>query len=145
MGDMAGETEGEQAMSRSGYVDDLDPTDLILYRGRVERALRGKRGQYFLRELLTALDAMPEKELIADELVREDGACCAIGVVCKARNLDVRDIDYHDPEAVGRAVNIARSMAAEIEYENDEGTYREETPSERWHRMRNWTARHLRT
>ena len=38
-------------MSRSGYSDDLDNWDLIRWRGQVSSAIRGKRGQGFLREL----------------------------------------------------------------------------------------------
>ena len=49
-------------MSRSGYSDDYE--GLGLYRQTVENALRGKRGQAFLRELLEALDALDEKKLI---------------------------------------------------------------------------------
>lgn len=57
-------------MSRSGYVDDMcDQWALIRYRGAVSSAIRGKRGQAFLREMLAALDAMPEKRLISGVLV----------------------------------------------------------------------------
>lgn len=58
-------------MSRSGYSDDYDGDnwDLIRWRGAVTSAIRGKRGQAFLREALAALDAMPEKQLIAGDLV----------------------------------------------------------------------------
>ena len=55
-------------MSRSGYCDDLDPLDLGRWRAQVASAIRGKRGQKLLKELLTALDSMPKKELIANEL-----------------------------------------------------------------------------
>lgn len=44
-------------MSRSGYVDDYEY--LELYRASVERAIRGKRGQAFLRELAKVLDSVP--------------------------------------------------------------------------------------
>lgn len=57
-------------MSRSGYTDDTeDQWSLIRYRGAVASAIRGARGQAFLREMLTALDAMPEKRLISGALV----------------------------------------------------------------------------
>lgn len=156
-------------MSRSGYVDDCD--DALAqgrWRAQVQSAIRGKRGQSFLRELAAAMDAMPEKILIANELVNDDGDCCAIGAVCKARGVDVSKIDYEEPEQVGAAVGIARQMAAEIEYLNDECGERfekvdveippdaptptwpwrdswrwlrvEETPAERWQRMRKWVA-----
>lgn len=56
-------------MSRSGYTEDCDGWDLIRWRGAVASAIRGKRGQAFLREALAALDAMPEKQLISHDLV----------------------------------------------------------------------------
>lgn len=130
-------------MSRSGYVDDLGYTELNLYRGRVARAMKGKRGQRFLRELGAAMDAMPVKELIADKLIDVNGKCCAIGVVCKSRNIDVSKVDYEDPISVARAVGISQSMAAEIEYENDEAVYYIETPNRRWERIRKWVASNL--
>ena len=64
-------------MSRSGYSDDCSGRELNLWRGAVESAIRGKRGQAFLREMLVALDAMPEKRLIAGELVTPTGEVCA--------------------------------------------------------------------
>lgn len=140
-------------MSRSGYVDDLDQRDLAMYRGRVASAIRGKRGQAFLRELAAAMDAMPIKTLIAGELISATGDCCAIGVVCKARGVDVKPIDYDDPDQVGAAVGIDRVMAAEVEYANDEcAEFRKdesgrwnlsETPAQRWHRMRKWVENNL--
>lgn len=127
-------------MSRSGYVDDIDdPLQLGRWRGQVKSAIRGKRGQTFLRELAAAMDAMPEKILISEELINEDGDCCTIGVICKTRGIDVDQIDYNEPDQVGAAVGIARQMAAEIEYYNDEWSTNE-TPSERWQRMRTWVA-----
>lgn len=132
-------------MSRSGYTDDYD--HIHLYRATVERSIRGKRGQAFLRELAEKMDAMPEKVLIADELIDDSGNCCAIGVVCKARGIGVDNVDYECPDAVGSLVGISRSMAAEIEYENDGDCDSwnpvEETPSERWERMRKWVGDNL--
>lgn len=60
-------------MSRSGYNDDIDNWALIKWRGQVASAIRGKRGQKMLRDLLAALDAMPEKSLIVHELESESG------------------------------------------------------------------------
>jgi hypothetical protein len=127
-------------MSRSGYSDDCDSNYLFLYRNVVERCFNGKRGQSFLKEMAAALDAMPEKRLISSELVNKAGEVCAIGSVCKARNLDVAGVDAEDPESVGMVVGIARSMAAEIEYENDECGPSDETPEQRWIRIRAWVA-----
>lgn len=128
-------------MSRSGYSDDCD--NLNLYRGNVERVLKSKRGQAFLRELAAQMDAMSEKVLIAGELIDHSGACCTIGVVCKARNLDVAKIEYNDPDSVANAVGINHIMAAEIAYQNDEYAFLVETPAIRWERMRIWVNDNL--
>lgn len=56
-------------MSRSGYCDDIeDPLELGRWRAQVRSATRGKRGQKLLRDLLAALDAMPDKRLVANQL-----------------------------------------------------------------------------
>lgn len=125
-------------MSRSGYTDDCE--NLELYRANVYRSLKGRRGQEFLRELASTMDAMPEKRLIAEELVTPSGECCALGVICKARGLDVTKVDVEDTERVGKLLGISRIMAAEIVFENDEHTSwrggEEETSESRWTRMR---------
>jgi hypothetical protein len=128
-------------MSRSGYSDECD--DLALYRGIVERVLRSKRGQAFLNELAVQMDAMPEKVLIAHELINQSGGCCTMGVVCKARKLDVSKIEYEDPESVARALGINHMMAAEIAYMNDEYLLHDEAPAARWERMRKWVSENL--
>jgi hypothetical protein len=127
-------------VSRSGYTEDCN--HLELYRGAVLRAIRGKRGQRLLLEMGRALDAMPVKELVAETIVAE-GQVCALGSVAVARGMDVAELDVHDGEAVGKAFGIAESLAREIAYENDEGSYRCETPAERWKRMRAWGNAHL--
>lgn len=128
-------------MSRSGYSDDCDYMNL--YRATVERAISGKRGQEFLRELAKSMDEMPEKRLIANELVTEVGEVCAIGVVCKNRGINVTNVDIEDADTIGQLVGISRSMAAEIEYENDEQGLSSETPEQRWVRMRKWVTNNL--
>jgi len=72
-------------MSRSGYSDDCCGYELNLYRGRVARTIKGKRGQAFLKELGEAMDKMPVKELIESKLIDDKGSCCTIGVVCKSK------------------------------------------------------------
>ena len=126
-------------MSRSGYSDDCEFLDL--YRANVDRAIAGKRGQAFLREMAAALDAMPVKRLIGDQLVDSSGEVCGIGAVCEARGVDVSGIDYYSPSDVARAVGIATALAAEIEWINDGCN---ETPEQRWTRVRKWVADNLR-
>lgn len=125
-------------MSRSGYSTDLDDWDLIRWRGQVASAIRGKRGQKFLVDLLAALDALPQKSLIVDEL-QEEGQVCAIGALGLSRGLDMSKIDPEDADQVAAAFNISPCLAQEIEFENDEYS-RNESQEERWQRMRNWIA-----
>lgn len=129
-------------MSRSGYSDDLDRWALIRWRGQVASASRGKRGQAFFRDLLAALDAMPEKKLIANDLEDAAGQVCALGVVGKARGIDMAALDPHEHEELGDVFGIARQLVAEVEFENDE-CY-DPTPDHRWQRMRNWAASQIR-
>lgn len=113
-------------MSRHGYDDDsgFDSTEdqwaYIRHRGAVESALRGKRGQAFLKELGAALDAMPEKKLVKGEL-EADGQFCALGIVGAARGLDVAKIDTFDWEKLSDVFGIAESMARQIMWTNDDG------------------------
>lgn len=109
-------------MSRSGYSDDYgddDPLALGRYRAQVASAIRDKRGQVLLRELLAALDAMPEKRLVAGEL-EADGQFCALGVVGQARGLNLAAIDTYDVESLGPKFNIAEQLAREIMWVNDD-------------------------
>lgn len=126
-------------MSRSGYSEDYDGPELNLWRGAVASAIRGRKGQAFLKEMLAALDKLETKRLIAGELV-DGGEVCAIGAVGAARGIDMDGIDPEDRDRVARAFGIAPAMAAEIVFENDEaGSYfRDETPEARYVRMRKW-------
>src|SRR5690348_2829748 len=95
-------------MSRSGYSDSLDQWDLIRWRGAVASAIRGKRGQAFLREALAALDALPEKRLVAGELVVAEGDdgiaaeanACLLGAVGLRRRMDLRGVDPEDRDRI---------------------------------------------
>jgi hypothetical protein len=159
-------------MSRSGYSDDYgddDPLALGRYRAQVASAIRGKRGQALLRELLAALDAMPDKRLVAGEL-EADGQFCALGVVGQARGLDLANIDTYDVESMGPKFNIAEQLAREIMWVNDEfvsetrqveveicGPMRpwdfghrrsvrvpnEHAGAQRWQQVRDWVAKHI--
>jgi hypothetical protein len=126
-------------MSRSGYSDDCE--NLGLWRGAVNAAAQGARGQKLLGELAAAMDAMTEKALIAEELIAADGQLCALGVLGCARGIGdkLRDLDPEDYDAVSRVFDIAPALAQEIVYQNDEGAWQgRETPEQRWERMRLW-------
>lgn len=154
-------------MSRSGYTDDVDDNlALGRWRAQVASAMRGKRGQAFLREALAALDAMPDKRLVAgrlvvtgwqppwwgdeiivgaDELHDRKGLPCSMGSVCllgavgQARRIDMTHLDPDDADSVAHAFGIAHQMAREIVHMNDGGIWHE-TPEQRWKRMRMWVA-----
>jgi len=109
-------------MSRHGYHEDgdCDTWASIRWSGAVKSALRGKRGQALLRRLRKALDAMPDKRLIAEDIVTQDGSCCALGAIALAEGLDVEELDPEDAPSVARVFNVAESLAREIVYVNDE-------------------------
>lgn len=136
-------------MSRSGYTDDCWDDDganwrMICYRGAVASAIRGKRGQAFLREMIEALDALPEKRLIAEELRTPEGDCCAMGAVAIRRGVDVSDLDPWDKESVAFVMGISVSLAREIAFENDENGWSGHTsPEARWSAMRRWAEGQL--
>ncbi|SDS19438.1 hypothetical protein SAMN05216421_1076 [Halopseudomonas xinjiangensis] len=137
-------------MSRSGYCDDSGGWDLIRWRGAVNSAIRGKRGQQFLRELLEQMDAMESKRLVEGAL-EADGEFCTLGVVAAGRGLKANDPE--DAEEAANLLGIANALAREIVYENDEcgmyrrnpttGSYEQETPEQRWVRMRAWVAKQI--
>jgi hypothetical protein len=143
-------------MSRSGYTegDDCDEQAQwahIRWRGAVKSAFRGKRGQAFLREMLAAMDALPEKKLIAGDLIDHNGCACALGTVAIARGLDIPKPDpmFDDYEREDfweentPGFGIADAMAKEIMWENDEGGDHDETPEHRYARVRRWIERQL--
>ena len=129
-------------MGRSGYSDDCDEPAIHLWRGAVAAATRGKRGQQFLHDLVAALDALPMKRLVAEEL-EVNGEVCALGSVGQVRGLQMHDVDPYDSKTVASLFGIAPALAKEIMFENDEGHWGRETPEARWKRMRAWAIRQL--
>ena len=129
-------------MNRSGYSDDIDTWALIRWRGAVKSAIRGERGQRTLREILAALDAMPEKTLAAEVLVTAEGEYCTLGALGASRGIDLTNIDPDESDAVAAAFGIAPALAREIVYENGD-SWHKETPHARWHRMREWVKSNI--
>lgn len=136
-------------MSRSGYSDDCDDQwSLIRWRGAVASAIRGARGQAFLREALAALDALPEPILIPNAL-KVEGGVCFLGAVGEARATTLEgferedDDDDFDQEGIARLFGIPHALACEIMWANDECGPYDETPRARWERMRRWVISNL--
>lgn len=117
-------------MSRSGYSDDGE--NVAMWRGQVASAIRGRRGQLLLRDLIAALDAMPDKRLFQGHLVAPDGGMCALGVLGTSRGVDMSQFERYidsdgccdQPEALaddlGRSLNAAHQLIQEVQYMNDE-------------------------
>ena len=128
-------------MSRSGYTYEIDGWDLIRWRGAVQAAIKGIRGQELLHGLASALDMLPTKRLISHHLIDEDGQVCALGalgVACGSVH-ELRCIDSEDYELVAWFFGVANALVREIQYVNDERAWGE-TPEQRWTRMRAWIA-----
>lgn len=133
-------------MSRSGYYefdDDNSNWDSIRWSGAVKSAIRGKRGQDFLKALLEALDAMPVKELIAGEL-EKDGQVCALGALGKARGLDMSGLDPEDHGTVANALNISNALAREVAFVNDDDFgFQSMESGKRFEAMRKWVVENI--
>lgn len=151
-------------MSRSGYSDDAWDYDdgamwrMIRWRGQVASAIRGKRGQAFLRELRDALDAMPEKRLIYGKLTDGCGGVCALGAVGQHRGMDLLSLERERAEreedddlnfanhTLSDKFNIAHALVCELQFENDECALYgcNDTDERRWRIVRNWVERNIR-
>lgn len=131
-------------MSRSGYTEDcdFDPLAHGRWRAQVASATRGKRGQAFFREVVEALDAMPEKRLIANEL-EHAGNVCTLGSVGLKRGTEMGHLDPHDYDTLSGVFGIPYQLVCEIEYMNDEAYYGADAEG-RWKFMRDWAVRQLR-
>ena len=126
-------------MSRSGYSDDGDEWAMIRWRGAVKKAVNGRRGQAFLQELLTALDALKVKRLIAYDLIA-DGEVCALGALGLARNLDMTAFDHEVDKDIADAFGIAPALASEVMYVNDDAYGYRCSPEHRFNMMRKWVS-----
>lgn len=104
----------------------------------MKSAIRGKRGQAFLKELVEALDLMPEKRLIREEL-RSHGEVCTLGAIGVYRGIAVDAIDPEDHAILACEFGVASQLIQEIEFENDDAV-RDKTPEDRWKRMRAWAV-----
>lgn len=128
-------------MSRSGYGDNGQSDDEVeYYRDWVRQSLASNRGQAFLRELAAEMDAMPDKALIEEELIDEEGNCCTLGVAWKARGLPPSRWDPTECDGIAQDLGIDECIVREIAYMNDGFS---ETPEQRWKRMRAWVEQRI--
>ena len=93
-----------------------------------------------LRDLRTALEAMPHRRLIAGEL-EADGEVCALGALGRRRGVDLSKLDPDDRKAVALAFDIAKPLAAEVVFLNDDAIWT--SPEGRWAYMHRWVLRQI--
>lgn len=139
--------------------DTRDVLRMYAWDANLDRQIKGKRGQAFLRELLAALEALPSKRLVANELAK-DGEVCTLGALALKRRTDAGEdrervladlgsicVDpdqepdderaYEDMEAWAKRVLACPSMLAfVIPHENDEDW--RSTPEQRYTAMVMW-------
>lgn len=149
-------------MSRHGYSDDFDDyLSYGRYRGQITSALRGRRGQRFLRELINVLDAMPVKRLFAidydqdglyqkvdDEHRNDLDLCrpCALGAIANARGWEDRmDLNASEHHVIASRLDIHENLVAEVQFKNDEGWHGIMSEESRWQFMRDWAVSNLKT
>ncbi len=98
-----------------------------------------------LRDLIAALDAMPDKRLIPHDLIKRNevdkAEFCTLGAIGHAKGIDMTDIDPYDHETLSEKLNIATQLVQEIEFLNDETC--DSQPEKRWEQMRGWAVRRL--
>lgn len=120
--------------------------------GALRSAIRGNRGQQFLRDLVAALNALPEPKLSAGALEDEEtGCCCAFGAVRRYRGTDAVPLYFDpqekdlDPPHFVEPFNVATALAWEV-VEANEGrsvSNSEAAMRQRWSSVRAWAARQL--
>lgn len=130
-------------MSRSGYSDDYDdPLSIGRWRAVIASATRGKRGQRFFRDLVAALDALPEKKLVAGKLETEEGSVCALGALARHKGISCGGLDTYDWDQLGESFGVARQLTQEVMYENDE-SWMNDSGEKRWQHVRDWAAKQI--
>jgi len=97
----------------------------------------------FIREAITALDALAEPKLLADDLTDGRGGYCLLGAVGRARGVGdskLRELGNDRPGYVAQelGIDIAESLAAEVVNENDGEWLGPETDAQRFVRMHRW-------
>jgi hypothetical protein len=141
-------------MSRYSDCDDYDwePWMEGQAAGALQSAIRGRRGQQLLRDLVAGLDALPEPELAAGALEDPKTGClCALGVVRLQRGPEAvplrfdpsdPDVDWRElAEPFGISETLANAVVSQNEYGskcNDEQSRRR-----RWLSVRAWAVGHL--
>ena len=120
--------------------------------GALRSAIRGRRGQRLLRDLIAGLNALPEPELAAGSLEDpETGCVCALGAVRLQRGPEAVPLrfDPSDPDIDWRELaepfDISETLAHAVVAQNEYGSRRndEQSRRRRWLSVRAWAVGHL--
>ena len=134
-------------MSRYSDCDDydLEPWMEGQAAGALQSAIRGRRGQRLLRDLIAGLDALPVPELAAGALEDpETGCACALGVVRRQRGSEAVPLHF-DPTDQGAVFDwrdlaepfdISQALANEVIAQNEFISERNDEQS----RRRRWLS-----
>ena len=120
--------------------------------GAMRSAIRGRRGQRLLRDLIAGLDALPVPELAAGALEDpETGCVCALGAVRLQRGAEAVPLrfDPDDPDINWRHLaepfdiseTLAHAVISENEYSSKHND--EQSRRRRWQSVRAWAVGHL--
>lgn len=138
-------------MSRLYYENDCDYIEGLQH-GWLSSAIRGRRGQAFLRELVAALDALPAPELSCGALEdAQTGCCCAFGAVRRLRGPENVKLDFHPdeeeiaPTYLAEPFGVSETLAWAVVQANEEIDEQNTEPARRrrWARVRAWAVLHL--
>ena len=120
--------------------------------GAMRSAIRGRRGQQLLRDLIAGLDALPVPELAAGALEDpETGCVCALGAVRIQRGANAVPLyfDPTDPDIdwryLAKPFDISETLANAVISENEYGSKRndEQSRRRRWQSVRAWAVGNL--
>jgi len=140
------------------YDEDF-PNQAALYEANTERALKGKRGQAFLREMEAALLALPRKRLIEGNICM-GGEVCAIGALALKRLVDggksleaalawleeraPHNSDAHETaDFAERHFKVLERFSFKMAYVNDEHGYTNDTPEQRYDTVLGWVRENI--
>lgn len=113
---------------------------LPAFKASISRAVNSTGGQAMLKNLLSALDAMPYPRLIGG-VFEFDCDYCAIGALGKAAGLNVAKFSTEKLPELAATFGCPLVLIDVIMKTNDEG--RRELPAQKWSRMRDWTAHQI--
>jgi hypothetical protein len=139
-------------MTRLYYDDDCNPSEEGLRQGWLRSAIRGQRGQRFLRDLVAALDALPAPELSSGSLEDpETGCCCAFGAVRRFRGPENVRLCFHPeeedmtPDSLAEPFGVPETLAWAVVQANEEMSSgnTERDRRRRWAEVRAWAVCNL--